>query len=58
MTRYKMNALTFDSLRIALDDSGARVRIEDEIPPAIPFVKGYVCPVDSWTGNASTSART
>ena len=40
VTRYKMNALTFDSLRIALDDSGARVRIEDEIPPAIPFVKG------------------
>jgi hypothetical protein len=35
-----MNTLTFDSLRIALDDSGARVRIEDEIPPAIPFVKG------------------
>ena len=40
VTRYKMNVLTFDSLRIALDDSGARVRIEDEIPPAIPFVKG------------------
>ena len=40
VTRYKMNALTFDSLRIALDDSSARVRIEDEIPPAIPFVKG------------------
>jgi ABC-type lipoprotein export system ATPase subunit len=40
VTRYKMNALTFESLRIALDDGGARVRIEDEIPPAIPFVKG------------------
>ncbi len=40
VTRYKMNALIFDSLRIALDDGGARVRIEDEIPPAIPFVKG------------------
>jgi hypothetical protein len=40
VTRYKMNTLTFDSLRIALDDSGARVRIDDEIPPAIPFVKG------------------
>ena len=35
-----MDALTFDSLRIALDDNGARVRIEDEIPPTIPFVKG------------------
>ncbi len=40
VTRYKMNALTFESLRIALDDSGARVRIEDEIPLAVPFVKG------------------
>jgi energy-coupling factor transporter ATP-binding protein EcfA2 len=40
VTRYKMNALTFDSLRIALDDSGARVRIEDEIPPALPFIRG------------------
>jgi len=40
VTRYKMNALTFHSLRIALDDSSARVRIEDEIPPAVPFVKG------------------
>jgi energy-coupling factor transporter ATP-binding protein EcfA2 len=40
VTRYKMNALSFESLRIALDDAGARVRIEDEIPPAVPFIKG------------------
>jgi hypothetical protein len=40
VTRYKMNALTFESLRIALDDGGARVRIEDEIPPRIPIIKG------------------
>ena len=40
VTRYKMNALTFDSLRIALDDAGARVRIEDEVPLAVPFIKG------------------
>jgi energy-coupling factor transporter ATP-binding protein EcfA2 len=40
VTRYKMNSLTFESLRIALDDGGARVRIEDEIPPAVPFIKG------------------
>ena len=40
VTRYKMNALTFESLRIALDDSGARVRIEDEIPLAVPSIKG------------------
>jgi hypothetical protein len=35
-----MNALAFESLRIALDDSDARVRIEDEIPTAVPIVKG------------------
>jgi DNA repair ATPase RecN len=40
VTRFKMNALTFESLRIALDDSTARVRIEDEIPVAVPFIKG------------------
>jgi ABC-type lipoprotein export system ATPase subunit len=40
VTRYKMNALTFESLRIALDDGGARVRIEDEIPFVVPFIKG------------------
>jgi energy-coupling factor transporter ATP-binding protein EcfA2 len=40
VTRYKMNALTFQSLRIALDDGDARVRIEDELPSAVPTVKG------------------
>ena len=40
VTRYKMNSLTFESLRIALDDSGARVRIEEEIPAATPYVRG------------------
>lgn len=40
VTRYKMNSLTFESLRIALDDAGARVRIEDEIPPAVPYIRG------------------
>lgn len=40
VTRYKMNVLTFDSLRIALDDGGARVRIEDEIPLTVPFIRG------------------
>jgi DNA repair ATPase RecN len=40
VTRFKMNALSFESLRIALDDAGARVRIEDEIPVAVPFIRG------------------
>jgi DNA repair ATPase RecN len=40
VTRFKMNALSFESLRIAFDDAGARVRIEDEIPIAVPFIRG------------------
>lgn len=40
VTRFKLQTLTFESLRIALDDGSARVRIEDEIPPAVPFIKG------------------
>jgi energy-coupling factor transporter ATP-binding protein EcfA2 len=40
VTRYKLNTLSFESLRIGLDDNDARVRIEDEVPPIVPFVKG------------------
>ena len=35
-----MNALTFDSLRIAMGEADARVRIEEEIPESIPQVIG------------------
>jgi PHP domain/AAA domain, putative AbiEii toxin, Type IV TA system len=40
MTRYKMDEPNFTSLRIALDDSDARVRIEDLIPQSVPHVFG------------------
>lgn len=40
VTRYKMQELSFDSLRMALEDADARVRIEDEIPAAVPLVRG------------------
>jgi ABC-type lipoprotein export system ATPase subunit len=40
VTRLKMNVPAFESLRIALDDSDARVRIEDELPAAVPTIKG------------------
>lgn len=40
VTRYKVNSLSFDSLRIALEDSDARVRIEEEIPSSVPYVRG------------------
>jgi hypothetical protein len=40
LTRIKMDSLTFDSLRLALIDSAARVRLEDLIPPSIPHFIG------------------
>lgn len=40
VTRYKMDTPSFDALRMALEDADARVRIEDDIPQAIPKVLG------------------
>lgn len=40
LTRFKMESLSFNSLRIALMDATARVRLEDLIPPAIPRFVG------------------
>lgn len=40
LTRVKMEALTFDSLRVALLDGAARVRLEDLVPPSIPRFVG------------------
>lgn len=40
LTRLKMEALTFGSLRIALMDAAARVRLEDLIPASIPKFVG------------------
>ena len=40
LTRLKMDSLTFDSFRLALMDSAARVRLEDLIPPSIPYFVG------------------
>lgn len=40
ITRIKMAQPSFASLRIALEDSDARVRIEDEIPLSVPHVEG------------------
>lgn len=39
VTRYKMQALSFDALRMALEDADARVRIEEEIPDAVPTIQ-------------------
>jgi len=40
LTRVKMESLTFDSLRIALLDGAARVRLEDLLPNAVPKFVG------------------
>jgi len=40
VTRIKMDVPSFDALRIALDESDARVRIEELIPAATPQILG------------------
>lgn len=40
VTRIKMDKPSFDALRIALEDSDARVRIEELVPAAVPQVLG------------------
>ncbi|MEJ0085000.1 MAG: AAA family ATPase [Pseudomonadota bacterium] len=40
VTRYKMDAPSFDALRLALEDADARVRIEDHVPAAVPRILG------------------
>lgn len=39
VTRYKMQDVTFDALKLALLDGDARVRIEEDIPPSVPMVR-------------------
>jgi energy-coupling factor transporter ATP-binding protein EcfA2 len=39
VTRYKMQEVTFDALRLALQDADARVRIEEDIPARVPMVR-------------------
>jgi ABC-type lipoprotein export system ATPase subunit len=38
VTRIKMDTPSFNSFRIALEDSDARIRIEDQIPATIPSI--------------------
>lgn len=42
VTRFKMEKPSFEGLRIALEDADARIRIEDQIPDAIPRVLGVM----------------
>ncbi|MBP9079752.1 MAG: AAA family ATPase [Flavobacteriales bacterium] len=40
VTRYKMEAPSFNGLRVALQDADARVRIEDLVPASVPVILG------------------
>jgi energy-coupling factor transporter ATP-binding protein EcfA2 len=40
VTRIKMDTPSFAALRLALEDCDARVRLEDQIPPAVPMIVG------------------
>lgn len=40
LTRFKMESLTFDALKVALLDCAARVRLEELIPQSIPHFVG------------------
>lgn len=40
LTRVKMNSLSFEGLRIAMIECDARVRIEEDVPFAVPQVVG------------------
>jgi energy-coupling factor transporter ATP-binding protein EcfA2 len=40
LTRIKMDAFSFNGVRIALQDADARIRLEDEIPQSVPYLLG------------------
>lgn len=40
LTRYKMVTPSFDGLRHALEEGDSRIRLEDEVPAATPFILG------------------
>ncbi len=40
ITRYKMDAPSFEGLQHALRSADTRVRVEDELPAAVPIVEG------------------
>jgi ABC-type taurine transport system ATPase subunit len=40
VTRIKMHQPSFEALRMALQEGDARVRLEDQIPPNVPYVLG------------------
>lgn len=52
VTRYKMQSPSFTALQLAMLDAEVRVRIEDEIPFAVPFVLGMHMEGGFFTGTS------
>jgi len=52
VTRFKMQDVSFDALRLALEDADARVRIEEEIPARMPVVRAITLEGGFLTGQA------
>lgn len=40
LTRVKMDKPTFESLRVAFIEADARLRLEEQIPESVPYIKG------------------
>ena len=40
VTRVKVDGLSFSALRLSFEDCDARVRLEDQVPPAVPVIVG------------------
>lgn len=52
VTRYKMQRVSFGALKLALQDSDARVRIEEDIPARVPIVRAIAMDGGFLTGQA------
>src|ERR1700684_4472706 len=57
VTRFKMNALSFESLRIALDDAGHAFGLRTRFRLPCPSSEASGCPADFSTVNASILGR-
>ncbi|WP_035552937.1 TrlF family AAA-like ATPase [Burkholderia sp. 9120] len=42
LTRYKMSTPSFDGLRHALEEGDSRIRLEEEVPSATPYILGAI----------------
>lgn len=57
LTRYKMDMPSFQALRVALQDSDSRVRIEEMVPNSIPHIVGLYAEGGFLSGQAIQFSR-